>query len=69
MRIGLSVYGTTFGMGIDLLSGRPTITPGQLMDKAFAVGLEGVELPASLMQGENASAVAHYAHERGYSSR
>jgi 3-oxoisoapionate decarboxylase len=65
MRIGLSVYGTTFGMGIDLHSGRPTITPGQLMDKAIAVGLEGVELPASLMQGEDATAVARYAHERG----
>jgi len=65
MRIGLSVYGTTFGMGIDLHSGRPTFTPSQLMDKAIAVGLEGVELPASLMQGEDATAVAHYAHERG----
>jgi sugar phosphate isomerase/epimerase len=65
MRIGLSVYGTTFGMGIDLHSGRPTITPSQLMDKAIAVGLEGVELPTSLMQGEDAAAVAHYAHERG----
>jgi sugar phosphate isomerase/epimerase len=65
MRIGLSVYGTTFGMGIDLHSGRPTITPDQLMDKAIAVGLEGVELPASLMQGEDAAAVARYAHERG----
>jgi 3-oxoisoapionate decarboxylase len=65
MRIGLSVYGTTFGMGIDLHSGRPTFTPSQLMDKAIAVGLEGVELPASLMQGEDATAVAHYAHARG----
>jgi sugar phosphate isomerase/epimerase len=65
MRIGLSVYGTTFGMGIDLHSGCPTITPSQLMDKAIAVGLEGVDLPASLMQGEDATAVARYAHERG----
>jgi sugar phosphate isomerase/epimerase len=65
MRIGLSVYGTTFGMGIDLHSGRPTITPSRLIDKAIAVGLEGVELPASLMQGEDATAVAHYALERG----
>jgi 3-oxoisoapionate decarboxylase len=64
MRIGLSVYGTTFGMGIDPRSGRPTITPGQFMDKAIAVGLGGVELPASLMQGEDATAVAHDAEER-----
>jgi sugar phosphate isomerase/epimerase len=65
MRIGLCVYGTTFGMGIDLHSGRPTITPSQLMDQAIVVGLEGVELPASLMQGEDAAAVAQYALERG----
>lgn len=64
MRVGLSVYGTTFGMGIDLHSGRPTITPGQLMNKAIALGLQGVELPISLMQREDATAVAHYAHER-----
>jgi 3-oxoisoapionate decarboxylase len=65
MHTGLSVYGTTFGMGIDPRSGRPTITPTQLMDKAIAAGLEGVDLPVSLMQGEDASAVARYAHERG----
>ncbi len=65
MHIGLSVYGTTFGMGIDLDSGRPTIAPSRLMDKAIAVGLGGVELPASLMQGEDATVVAQYAHERG----
>jgi hypothetical protein len=65
MRIGLSVYGTTFDMGIDPCSGRPTIAPGQLMDRAIAVGLEGVELPASLMHGEDADAVAQYANERG----
>jgi sugar phosphate isomerase/epimerase len=65
MRIGLSVYGTTFGMGIDRHAGCPTITPSQLMDRAIAVGLEGVELPISLMQGEDATAGARYAHERG----
>src|SRR5215469_10054849 len=65
MHIGLSVYGTTFGMGIDPHAGRPTITPSQLMDKAISVGLEGVELPISLMQGEDATAVARYAQERG----
>ncbi len=64
MRIGLSVYGTTFGMGIHPASGHPAITPGQLMDKAVASGLQGVELPASLLQGEDAAAVARYAQER-----
>lgn len=65
MRIGLSVYGTTFGMGIDPASGHPIITPMQLMDKAIDAGLEGVELPATLVQGEDAAAVAQYARERG----
>src|SRR5260370_8844540 len=65
MRIGISVYGMTFSLGIDLDSRRPTITPSRLIDKAFAIGLEGVELPASLMQGEDATAVAHHANKRG----
>ena len=53
MRIGLSVHGTTFGMGIDALSGRPVISPRELMDKAINAGLEGVELPAFLMEDED----------------
>ena len=47
MRIGLSVHGTTFGMGIDALSGRTVISPRELMDKAINAGLEGVELPCA----------------------
>jgi len=63
MRIGLAVYGTTFGMGIDPASRRPAITPKQLLDKAKSLGLEGVELPASLMIGEDATSISNYAHE------
>lgn len=65
MHIGLAVYGTTFGMGIDPASERPTITPKQLLDKVRDRGLEGVELPATLMKGEDASSVANYAQDRG----
>ncbi len=65
MRIGLAVYGTTFSMGIDPASKRPRITPKQLLDKANDYGLEGVELPASLMKGEDANSVSNYARERG----
>lgn len=65
MRIGLSVYGTTFGMGLHSASGRSTISPKQLMDKAIASELAGVEFPASMLQGEDATAVAQYARERG----
>ena len=64
MRVGLSVYGTTFGMGIHPASGRPIITPRLLMDKAIAAGLEGVDLPTSLMKSEDTTTVAHYAQER-----
>jgi 3-oxoisoapionate decarboxylase len=64
MRIGLSVYGTTFGMGIHPASGHPAITPRQLMDKAIAAGLEGVDLPVSLIKSEETTTVAHYAQER-----
>ncbi|MFL5662910.1 MAG: sugar phosphate isomerase/epimerase family protein [Ktedonobacteraceae bacterium] len=64
MRIGLAVYGTVFSMGIHPASGRPVIRPQQLMDQALAAGLEGVELPVSLLQGENVTAVARYAQDR-----
>src|SRR5260370_3845479 len=65
MRIGLSVHGTTFGMGIDAISGRTVISTRELMDKAINAGLEGVELPALLMEDEDATSVACYASERG----
>jgi len=65
MRIGLAVYGTTFGMGIHPASGRATISPEQLLDMAISAGLEGVELPASWLHGEDVGTVAHYAQERG----
>ena len=65
MRIGLSVYGTTFGMGIHPASGRAVISPEQLLDRAISAGLEGVELPASWLHGKDATTVARYAQERG----
>jgi sugar phosphate isomerase/epimerase len=65
MRIGLAVYGTVFSMGIHPASGRHPITPIQLMDQALAAGLQGVELPSSLVQHEDVGAVARYAQEHG----
>src|SRR5690242_3642574 len=65
MRIGLAVYGTVFSMGLHPASGRPKIKPIQLMDRALAAGLEGVELPISLLEGEDIAAVASYAQEHG----
>ena len=65
MRIGLSVYGTTFSMGIHPASGRSAISVKQLMEQASAAGLEGVELPISLLQGEDITDVVRYAQEQG----
>jgi 3-oxoisoapionate decarboxylase len=65
MRIGLAVYGTTFSMGLHPASGRPTISARQLMEQALAVHLQGVEMPVSLLEGEDISAIARAASERG----
>src|SRR5712692_5484030 len=65
MRIGLSVYGTVFSMGIHPASGRQPISPRQLMDRVLTVDLEGVEMPASLLQGEDVTEVARYAQGHG----
>src|SRR2546421_6907462 len=65
MRIGLSVYGTVFSMGLHPASNRPLITPQQLMDQALEAGLQGVELPATLLQGADIPTVTRYAQERG----
>ncbi|KIL40804.1 xylose isomerase [Gordoniibacillus kamchatkensis] len=64
MRLGLSVYGTTFSMGIDPASGRSAIKPKELIDQAASLGLEGVEFPISLLRDEDAAGVARYARER-----
>lgn len=64
MCIGLAVYGTTFSIGLHPASGRPVIRPQPLMDQAVAAGLlRGVELPATLLEGEDSAAIARYARE------
>lgn len=65
MRTGLAVYGTTFSMGLHPMAGRPRITAIELMEQALALRLRGVEIPVSLLQGEDISAVARAAKERG----
>jgi len=65
MRIGLAVHGTTFSMGLHTASGRPPIRPLPLMKQAQAAGLEGVEIPLSLLENENIDALAAYASEQG----
>ena len=64
MRIGLAVYGTTFSMGLHPASCRARITVQQLMEQARALHLKGVEVPVSLLQGEDIPSVARIARER-----
>lgn len=63
MRIGLAAYGTVFSMGLTPLSGRPTITPIQLMDQALSSGLTGVEIPTALLANADIPAIARYAQD------
>ncbi len=65
MRIGLAVYGTTFSMGLHPASNRPRMNVQQLMEQAYTAHLQGVEIPVSFLEGEDISAVARTARERG----
>jgi sugar phosphate isomerase/epimerase len=65
MRIGLAAYGTMFSMGLHPQSDRPRINVLQFMDRASALRLQGVEIPISLLEGEELSSVASAARERG----
>jgi sugar phosphate isomerase/epimerase len=65
MKLGLAVYGTTFMMGIHPRSTRPRITASQLLEQATQYGLQGIELPLSLLEGEDAAALSRQAKARG----
>jgi sugar phosphate isomerase/epimerase len=61
LRVGLSVYGTTYSMGLHADAGRPAITARGLMDQAVGLGLTGVELPATMLAHDDIEALAGYA--------
>jgi sugar phosphate isomerase/epimerase len=64
MRIGLSVFGSTYLMGLHPKSARPRVTPRELLDRAATAGVYGVEMPVALLEGENLSSFAQAAGER-----
>ncbi len=64
LRVGLSVFGTTFSMGLHPRADRPRITARTLMDQAAALGLAGVELPESMLADEDVEELGRYAAER-----
>lgn len=62
MKLGLSVYGTVYSMGIwPPDGGRKRIRPIELMEQAIQSGLEGVEIPESLLENEDITEVAEFA--------
>ena len=61
MKVGLSVYGTMYGLGIDPAGKRSRVTPVQLIEKAHSFGLEGVEIPIDLMEGVDPATVVNCA--------
>ncbi|GGA12119.1 xylose isomerase [Paenibacillus marchantiophytorum] len=65
MKLGLAVYGTTFMMGIHPQSSRARITASQLLEQAAQLNLQGIELPLSLLEGEDVAALARRAREGG----
>ncbi|SDS40570.1 sugar phosphate isomerase/epimerase family protein [Actinopolymorpha singaporensis] len=56
LRVGLSVYGTTYSMGLHPRAGRPPVTARDVMDQAVRFGLAGVELPATMLAGSSRTA-------------
>ncbi|MDD9267032.1 sugar phosphate isomerase/epimerase family protein [Paenibacillus sp. GCM10023248] len=66
MKLGLAVYGTTFMMGIHPQAKRPRIKASELLDQAAQYGLQGIELPLSLLEGEDAASLARTAQARGH---
>ncbi|MFD0682746.1 MULTISPECIES: sugar phosphate isomerase/epimerase family protein [unclassified Paenibacillus] len=65
MKYGLTVYGTTYDMGIHPQSGKKPITPKQLIDVTESHGLEGIEIPFHLLKEHNPDEVADYARSKG----
>ncbi|MFC5653712.1 sugar phosphate isomerase/epimerase family protein [Paenibacillus solisilvae] len=63
MRVGLSMFGTTYAMGLHPKSGRQPMTPEQLLNQAAEAGLQGVELPPYLLKGADLKVIAGRARE------
>jgi sugar phosphate isomerase/epimerase len=65
MRYGLTVYGTTYDMGIHPHSGKMPITPMELIDVSESHGLEGIEIPFHILKENNPDETADYARAKG----
>ncbi|MDF2961460.1 MAG: sugar phosphate isomerase/epimerase [Paenibacillus sp.] len=65
MRYGLTVYGTTYDMGIHPQSGKKPITPKELIDVTESCGLEGIEIPYPILKEHDPDETADYARDKG----
>lgn len=65
MKIGLTVYGTVYYMGITPASNRPRFTAIEQIDMAETYGLQGVEIPYDTLKESEPDKVADYAREKG----
>lgn len=65
MRLGLSMYGTVFSMGLHSKSGRPVTTALELLQRALDMGLSGVELPAQLLHETCIEEVSRFVKDNG----
>lgn len=65
MRFGLTASGSSYSMGFDPNSPRRKITPVELMERARAAGLDGIEVPAALVGEADVPRVVEYADRHG----
>ncbi len=63
-RVGLSMYGTPYSMGLSPASGRPAFTVRDLVDQAVTFGLSGIEVPVALL-ADDPEGVGAYARGHG----
>lgn len=65
MRFGLTASGSSYSMGFERGSPRDRISPVELMERARAAGLDGVEVPAALVGEADVPKVVEYAERHG----
>ncbi|QHW30513.1 sugar phosphate isomerase/epimerase [Paenibacillus rhizovicinus] len=65
MQIGLSMFGTTYAMGLHPRSGRTPLTAEAVIAWALNANLQGVELPDSILAAADVPAIARMTQERG----
>ncbi|MBM7565562.1 sugar phosphate isomerase/epimerase family protein [Paenibacillus sacheonensis] len=66
MRIGLSMYGTTYAMGLHPRSGKRPMNAENVIAWSLGANLQGVELPEVILAASDLSAIAELTREKGF---